>query len=165
MCEELRGRASEELENREKSRRSREEGMARKRTHEMAELDFETAGFERKHGEGEQTRDTLQHSSTDGIHPRSMTYCVANDTEEGAFTGPITISNQLAQPLPTVAMGIGGVVDALASIPASITIADSIQATGGIFDDLDFDAPVNGIVNFPDCLDLWPGQDGSESCI
>ncbi|KAG8411542.1 hypothetical protein J3458_015599 [Metarhizium acridum] len=156
ICEELRDRASEELEDLE-NRRLNSDSASTKRTCDMAELDNHSAGSRRrKRDDVGQTRDNLQSSSANGVYPFKLILDQAGVAEGGVLVQERPASNQLAANVVPLAIGTDRVANALASMQTDVLAANSALESTGILDDLDFVAPVNGIVNFPNFLEPWP---------
>ena len=155
ICEELRDRASEELEDLE-NRRLNSDSASTKRTCDIAELDNHSVGSQRRKRDGSgQTRDNLQSSSANGVYPLKSILGQAGVAEGGVLVQEQSASNQLAANVVPLAMGTDRVANALESMTDVLAANSGLESTG-ILGDLDFDAPVNCILNFPDFSESWP---------
>lgn len=155
MCEELRGMADEELESAEDICGSVDPKRTQKRTSDAAGLDTQAGGAKRpRHDKSETVIETRAQC------PYTNGKCSREDgSTELTLQGPPILheqssdSTQLAATLISPAAGAEPVTD-LASIPVDMLLTQPVEAATA-FDDFIFDAPVNGIVNFPNFLEQW----------
>ncbi|TWU70394.1 hypothetical protein ED733_000117 [Metarhizium rileyi] len=156
ICEELRGRASEKLEDLE-NHRLNSDSASTKRTCDIAELENHSVGSQRrKRDSSGQTRDNLQSSSANVVHPLKSTLGQDGVAERGVLVQELlSASNQLTANVVPLPMGTDEVANALESMTDVLAANAGLESTG-MLGDLDFYAPVNYILNFPDFSEPWP---------
>ena len=158
MCEELRVKANQELETLEYENCSNIDNGVVKRTSHMAEIDMPiTRSHRRRRSTSEKTRDNLQLSSAENVSQGLALEPPGVSKGIALMHGPPSnqlVSNQLGDIAGNLA-GTNGVSSTFASVQTDMLVANLAQ-DGAILDDLIFDAPVNGIVNFPNFVEPWP---------
>ncbi|KJZ69324.1 hypothetical protein HIM_11282 [Hirsutella minnesotensis 3608] len=156
MCEELRDMADEELESAENSCGSADPKRAKKRTSDAAGLDTLAGGARRPRHDKPETvlGKRAQFPYTNGTCPREHDYTELTLQGSRIIHEQSSDSTQLAARLISPATGAEPVTDCLASVPVDVLLTQSVEAATAL-DDFIFDAPVNGIVNFPDFIEQW----------